>query len=161
MTIEISFELNGRARQAHVEPGQRLIDLLRDVLGETGTKEGCGEGECGACTVLVDERAVNSCLYPAPEVDGASVTTIEGLCGEGLELSTIQTAYLESGGTQCGFCTPGMVVSTVALLGENPAPSEQEIRHALTGNLCRCTGYVQIVESIRSAAAASSTGGVR
>ncbi len=158
-SMQISFELNGTLRRACVEPHQRLIDLLRDELNETGTKEGCGEGECGACTVLVEGRAVNSCLFPALEVEGLSVVTIEGLCGEGLELSPVQAAYLEGGGTQCGFCAPGMVVSTVALLGENPAPSESEIRNALTGNLCRCTGYVQIVESIKSAAAAISAGG--
>ncbi len=158
-SMQISFELNGTSRRACVEPHQRLIDLLRDELNETGTKEGCGEGECGACTVLVEGRAVNSCLFPALEVEGLSVVTIEGLCGEGLELSPVQAAYLEGGGTQCGFCAPGMVVSTVALLGENPAPSASEIRNALTGNLCRCTGYVQIVESIKSAAAAISAGG--
>ncbi len=159
MTLEITFELNGFTRCTRVEPHARLIDLLRDVLGETGTKEGCGEGECGACTVLVEGRAVNSCLFPAPEVDGLAVVTIEGLGGAGLELSPVQTAYLAGGGTQCGFCTPGMVVSTVALLAENPAPSEREIRDALTGNLCRCTGYVQIVESIRRAAAMLNEGG--
>ncbi|MCP3918884.1 MAG: (2Fe-2S)-binding protein [bacterium] len=157
--MQISFELNGSMRRARVEPHERLIDLLRDVLGETGTKEGCGEGECGACTVLVEGRAVNSCLFPAPEVEGLRVVTIEGLCGEGLQLSPVQAAFLEGGATQCGFCTPGMVVSTVALLGENPAPSASDIRNALTGNLCRCTGYVQIVEAIQSAAAKLSAGG--
>jgi len=159
MTIEICFELNGSARRVRVEPHQRLIDLLRDVLGETGTKEGCGEGECGACTVLVEGRAVNSCLFPALEVEGQHVLTVEGLAGEGLALSPVQAAYLEGGGTQCGFCTPGMVVATVALLGENPSPSKDEIRSALTGNLCRCTGYVQIVESIQRAAAVLREGG--
>lgn len=159
MMIEIRFELNGSIRLAHVEPHLRLIDLLRDVLGEMGTKEGCGEGECGACTVLVEGRAVNSCLFPALEVEGLSVLTIEGLTGEGFKLSPVQTAYLEGGGTQCGFCTPGMVMSTVALLGENPSPSASEIRSALTGNLCRCTGYVQIVESIQRAAAMMNDGG--
>jgi aerobic carbon-monoxide dehydrogenase small subunit len=166
MTAQINFELNGVPRRVAVEPHLRLIDLLRDVLGETGTKEGCGEGECGACTVLVQGRAVNSCLFPALEVEGLSVITIEGLCGEGpsgegLALSPIQAAYLEGGGTQCGFCTPGMVVSTVALLEENPTPSEAEIRGALTGNLCRCTGYAQIVESIQRAAKALNEGGER
>ena len=174
MTIEICFELNGSPRRARVGPELRLIDLLRDVLGETGTKEGCGEGECGACTVLVEGRAVNSCLFPALEVEGLSVVTIEGLAelplaglpldksaGGGVQLSPVQTAYLEGGGTQCGFCTPGMVMSTVALLDENPAPSASEVRSALTGNLCRCTGYVQIVESIQRAAALISEGGER
>ncbi len=155
MTIDITFELNGRSTRAQVQPHQRLIDLLRDVMGETGTKEGCGEGECGACTVLVSGRAVNSCLFPAPEIDGLSVTTIEGVAQGAFELSPVQAAYLAGGAAQCGFCTPGMVISTVALLEENPDPSETEIRQALTGNLCRCTGYVQIVESIQSAAAAA------
>ena len=159
MTAEITFELNGRPVRARVEPHHRLLDLLRDVLGETGTKEGCGEGECGACTVLIEGRAVNSCLFPALEVEGVAVTTIEGLAGPDLELSPIQQAYLEEGGTQCGFCAPGMVMSTVALLAENPDPSEAEIREALGGNLCRCTGYVQIVESVRNAAARVRKGG--
>ncbi len=159
MTTLVAFELNGRPVRARVEPHLRLLDLLRDVLGETGTKEGCGEGECGACTVLVEGRAVSSCLFPALEVEGLRVTTIEGVAGADLELSPVQQAYLEEGGTQCGFCAPGMVMSTVALLAENPDPSEEDIRDALAGNLCRCTGYVQIVESVRSAAAKARKGG--
>ena len=161
MTMEIAFELNGRAVRARIAPHLRLLDVLRDLLGETGTKEGCGEGECGACTVLVEGRAVNSCLFPAPDVEGLRVVTIEGLAGPGLELSPVQAAYLAQGGTQCGFCAPGMVMSTVALLEENPDPSETEIRDALTGNLCRCTGYTQIVQSIRHAAAAGREGAAR
>ncbi len=152
MTIEVSFELNGFPVGTDVEPHLRLLDLLRDVLGETGTKEACGEGECGACTVLVDGRAVNSCLFPVGEVSGTSVTTIEGLTASNGELSWIQKAFLDRGGTQCGFCAPGMIMTTAALLAENPHPTESEIRSALTGNLCRCTGYVQIVESILEAA---------
>lgn len=152
MSIDVSFELNGFQVNVGVTPHLRLLDLLRDVLGETGTKEACGEGECGACTVLVDGRAVNSCLFPVGEVDGTTVTTIEGVVTANGELSTIQRAFVERGGAQCGFCTPGIVMTAVALLAENPHPSESEIRSALVGNLCRCTGYVQIIESIQEAA---------
>ncbi len=152
MTIEVSFELNGFPVAIDVEPHLRLLDLLRDGLGETGTKEACGEGECGACTVLVDGRAVNSCLFPVGEVSGTAVTTIEGLRAANGELSGIQKAFLDLGGTQCGFCAPGMIMTTAALLAENSHPTESEIRSALTGNLCRCTGYVQIVEAIQEAA---------
>jgi carbon-monoxide dehydrogenase small subunit len=153
--LSIDFELNGRAAHAEVEPHARLIDLLRDDLGETGTKEGCGEGECGACTVVVDGRTVNACLFPAPEVAGRSVTTIEGLLGEGGVLAPVQRAYLEHGGVQCGFCTPGMVMTSLDLLRRNPHPGPDEIRDALRGNLCRCTGYEQVVESIQAAAGAA------
>jgi carbon-monoxide dehydrogenase small subunit len=152
MTVRVSFELNGYEVSADVEPHRRLLDLLRDTLGETGTKEGCGEGECGACTVLVDGFAVNSCLLPVCEIEGTAVTTVEGLAQPNGRLSAIQQAFLDEGGSQCGFCIPGMVMTGVALLAENPDPSEADIRYALTGNLCRCTGYVQIVESIRAAA---------
>jgi carbon-monoxide dehydrogenase small subunit len=134
-----------------------LIDLLRRNLGLTGTKEGCGQGECGACTVLVDGRAVNSCLYPAPEAEGKSVLTIEGLL-RGNELSAIQQAFVDHGGIQCGFCSPGMILSATALLERNPRPSGEDIREALSGNLCRCTGYVQIVECVEKAAAALRSG---
>jgi len=152
MKLSISFELNGYATEAEIEPHLTLLDMLRDVLGETGTKEGCREGECGACTVIIDGKAVNACLFPGPEADGTKIVTIEGLTTRGGELSAIQEAFVDLGGTQCGFCTPGMVMSTVALLSEKPSPSDSEIRHALTGNLCRCTGYVQIVDSVQSAA---------
>ncbi len=148
----LEFELNGFPVSIAVMAHLRLLDLLRDVLGETGTKEACGEGECGACTVLVDGRAVNSCLFQVGEVGGTTVTTVEGLTGPNGELSWIQKAFLDSGGTQCGFCAPGMIMTTVALLADIPHPTESEIRSALTGNLCRCTGYVQIVESILGAA---------
>ena len=150
--VAITFELNGRTAPLRVEPQQRLIDVLRDTLGLTGTKEGCSEGECGACTVLVDGRAVNSCLFPAIEADGCSVTTVEGLVGSGGSLSAVQVAFLEGGGVQCGFCTPGMIMTAVAFLEEHPDPTDADIRDALTGNLCRCTGYVQIVDSIKRAA---------
>jgi len=150
--MNVSFELNGMQVETSVEPHQRLLDVLRDRLGHTGTKEGCGEGECGACTVIVDGRAVNSCLFPAPEVDGTRVTTVEGLILEDSTLSPVQQAFLEAGGAQCGFCTPGMVMTTVALLERNSDPTDREVREALTGNLCRCTGYVQIVAAIGQAA---------
>ena len=153
MKTEVQFVVNGSEVSLEVEPWARLIDVLRDGLGLTGTKEGCGEGECGACSVLVDGRAVNSCLFPAPELEGRRVTTIEGLVGPD-GLSELQRAFVEGGGIQCGFCTPGMIMTAEALLASNPDPSEQEIRLALVGNLCRCTGYVQIVEAIRRAAAA-------
>lgn len=153
MTTQITFRLNGIQVSAAVEPYDRLLDVLRDRLHQTGTKEGCGEGECGACTVIVDDRAVNSCLYPALEAEGRDVITIEGLLNADTTLSVVQKAFVEHGGVQCGFCTPGMIVTTVALLKENPSPTEGEIRDALTGNLCRCTGSVQIIESITQAAA--------
>lgn len=148
----LTFRLNGMEVTALVRPRDRLLDLIRDGLKWTGTKEGCGEGECGACTVLVDGRAVNSCLYPALEAEGREVTTVEGLVEAGTTLSAVQAAYVEKGGAQCGFCTPGMIMATVALLNDNPSPGPDEIREALTGNLCRCTGYVQIVEAIVAAA---------
>jgi len=149
---ELTFELNGTAMSVYAAPWARLIDVLRGPCGQTGTKEGCGQGECGACTVLVDGLAVNSCLYPAFEAGGRKVVTIEGLGGEGGGLSDVQRAFVEEGGTQCGFCTPGMVVSAEALLAHEPDPTPETIRRSLTGNLCRCTGYVQIVQSIRRAA---------
>jgi aerobic-type carbon monoxide dehydrogenase small subunit (CoxS/CutS family) len=152
MSKEISFILNGSEVRVAVEGHQRLIDLLRGPLGQTGTKEGCGEGECGSCTVIINGRAVNSCLYPAPEAEGKTVTTIEGLQGTKNELSVIQKSFVEEGAIQCGFCTPGMIMSAKALLDSNPAPSEEDIRDALQGNLCRCTGYIQIIEAVKEAA---------
>ncbi len=152
MRAEVAFTLNGAPVRVQVEPHRRLLDLLRDAVGLKGTKEGCAEGECGACTVLVDGRAVNSCLYPALEVEGRRVLTIEGLVGPDGALSPVQRAFVEEHGIQCGFCTPGMILSTVALLEETPDPTDEEIRDALLGNLCRCTGYVQIVASVRRAA---------
>ncbi|MHC4410165.1 MAG: (2Fe-2S)-binding protein [Planctomycetota bacterium] len=152
MSEIIAFELNGQPAKVAARPGQRLLDLLRGPLRLTGTKEGCSEGECGACTVMVDGRPINSCLYPALEVDGREVTTIEGLRVQDNRLSAAQQAFADAAGTQCGFCSPGMVLTAAALLAENTEPSDEQIRDALVGNLCRCTGYVQIVESVRIAA---------
>jgi aerobic carbon-monoxide dehydrogenase small subunit len=153
---KISLEVNGVQENQEVEVGTTLLRFLRDTLDLTGTKEGCNEGECGSCVVLLDGRPVNSCLVLAVEADGAKVTTIEGLSPDGV-LHPIQKAFLAHTSIQCGFCTPGMVVTAVALLKECPDPSEDEIRKALAGNLCRCTGYRQIVDAIRDAAAAMRT----
>jgi aerobic-type carbon monoxide dehydrogenase small subunit (CoxS/CutS family) len=153
MKYELTFTLNGSTVTAFSDGSMRLIDLLRKTLGHTGTKGGCGEGECGACSVIVDGRVINSCLYPALEIEGKSVTTIEGLRTEDNELSHIQKAFVDGGGIQCGFCTPGMILSAKALLDENPDPTDKEIRDAFSGNLCRCTGYVQILQSVQLAAA--------
>lgn len=149
---EIAFTLNGSKVTMTVEEHQRLIDILRGPMGLTGTKEGCGKGECGACTVIIDRQAVNSCLYPALEVEGKRVVTIEGLRGPKNELSVIQQAFVDHGAIQCGFCTPGMIMSAKALLDSNPEPTDEDIQEALLGNLCRCTGYVQIVEAVKKAA---------
>lgn len=148
--IEVSFSVNGAAHTLRVGPGERLIDVLRDRLGLTGTKEGCGIGVCGACTVLVDGRAENACLVPAASLEGASVVTVEGLSMGGLD--PLQQAFLDHHAIQCGFCTPGLVMSARALLDKNPEPSEEEIRTAIQGNLCRCTGYEQAIAAIASVA---------
>jgi len=152
MKKRISFTLNGSRVSVTVDSHQCLLDVLRGPLRLTGTKEGCGEGECGACTVIVDDLAVNSCLYPAFEVEGKSVMTIEGITGPKNKLDVIQEAFVTNGAIQCGFCTPGMILSTKALLDSNPEPSDEEIRDALSGNLCRCTGYVQIIEAVKQVA---------
>lgn len=152
MKKAIHFTLNGREVSVEVESHKMLLQVLRDNLHLTGSKDGCGQGECGACTVLVDGISVDSCLYPAFEMEGKSVTTIEGLVGEGNKLHPIQEAFVENGGVQCGFCTPGMIMSAKALLDENPDPTDEEIRKGISGNLCRCTGYIQILNSIRKAA---------
>jgi len=150
--MKIHFRLNGEPIACETDGSVRLLDLLREDLHLTGTKEGCGEGECGACTILLDGKAVNSCLVPAPSVDGRDVVTVEGL-SRGGELHPVQRAFAETGAVQCGFCTPGFIVATVALLSENPDPSDEEIRAGLEGNLCRCTGYAKIIEAVRKAAA--------
>lgn len=147
----ISFELNGDRMEVEVEPHWTLLHLLREELELTGTKSGCESGECGACTVLVNGEAINSCIYPVMEIDGEAVTTIEGIAKRSGELHPLQEAFVEQGAVQCGFCTPGMVMAAKALLDRNPNPTEEEIRHALAGNMCRCTGYVQIIEAVKSA----------
>ena len=152
MTQSIQFTVNGDLVQVDVQPHWTLLKVLRDVLELNGVKQGCGEGECGACTVLVNGAPINSCIYPILEAEGKEILTIEGLLGKDNSLDPIQQAFLQKAGVQCGFCTPGMIMSAKALLDANPNPSEDEIRHAIAGNMCRCTGYVQIVESIQHAA---------
>lgn len=149
--MQIQFELNGRKVDLEVRPDRRVVDLLRQDLGLTGTKEGCGAGECGACTVLIDGDARLSCLMLAAQLDGRSVTTIEGLCQDGT-LHPVQDAFVEHGAVQCGFCSPGMVLTAVDLLQRHAAPNRQQIRQGLSGNLCRCTGYVKIVDAVEAAA---------
>ena len=149
--MRLVFTVNGDRQDLEVPPTTRLIDVLREHLGMTGTKEGCSEGECGACTVILDGKAVNSCLVLAPQVRGRQVVTVEGLAGDG-QLTALQAKFIEHGAIQCGYCTPGMLLSAKALLIANPDPTEAEIRMALAGNLCRCTGYSAIVEAVQDAA---------
>jgi len=151
MTYAIRLTVNGHVETADVPASMTLLELLRERLHLTGTKEGCGIGECGACTVLLDGKPVTSCLVLAVEVDGCTVETIEGEASDG-ELSTLQQAFVDGGAIQCGFCTPGMIMSARALLRRNPDPSDKEIVEAIAGNLCRCTGYEAIVAAIRTAA---------
>jgi carbon-monoxide dehydrogenase small subunit len=158
MKVKLDFILNGEKCQIEVDPGRTLLDILRNELHLTGTKEGCGYGECGTCTVLLDGKAVNSCLILAPKVMGCHVTTIEGLEREG-RLHPLQEAFIRHGAVQCGFCTPGMILSAKALLDKTPHPTEEEIREAISGNLCRCTGYVQIVEAISDVVRKRERGG--
>jgi aerobic carbon-monoxide dehydrogenase small subunit len=156
--LEIDLDVNGQGHRLEVAAHHTLLDVLRDRLGLTGTKECCAEGECGACTVLVDGEAINSCLVLAVEADGRRITTIEGLSsGEGL--SPLQEAFLEAGAVQCGFCIPGMVMSAHYLLAHTPQPSAAEIREGLSGNLCRCGGYNQICAAVEAASRAASAGG--
>ena len=148
---EISFTVNGEPKQVRAYPMERLLDVLRLELGLTGAKEGCGEGECGSCSVLMDGALVNSCLVPALQAIGTSVVTIEGLAA-GQTLHVLQEAFLECGGAQCGICTPGMILAAAHLLNGKPEPTIDEIREGLSGNLCRCTGYSQIVEAVAETA---------
>ncbi len=145
--INISCSVNGKQEIVHAFPMERLLDVLREQLHLTGTKEGCGEGECGACSVVIDGRIVNSCLVPVAQVAGAEIKTIEGVA-TGDQLHAVQQAFIDCGGAQCGICTPGMVLAAVDLLERNPNPNESEIRTGLAGNLCRCTGYMKIFESV-------------
>ena len=148
----MKLTVNGELRSVDAPPLARLLDVLRGPLALTGTKEGCGEGECGACTVLIDGAPTNACLVAAGQCEGRSIVTVEGL-GEGDGLSPLQRCFVEHGGAQCGICTPGMLVSASALLRDNPSPSAEEVREAIAGNLCRCTGYQRIVDAILDSAA--------
>ena len=143
----ITLNINKESRTLDAFPMARLLDVLREQLHLTGTKEGCGEGECGACTVILDGKIVNSCLVPVAQVNGSNITTIEGIAHQD-QLHAVQQAFIDHGGAQCGICTPGMVLAAVDLLNRNPEPSEAEIRSGLAGNLCRCTGYMKIFESV-------------
>ena len=145
--MEISFSVNGEPRTLQAYAIERLLDVLREQLHLTGTKEGCGEGECGACSVFINGRIVNSCLVPVAQAEGAEIKTIEGIATDN-QLHAVQQAFIECGGAQCGICTPGMVLAAVDLLERNPNPNEAEIRNGLAGNLCRCTGYMRIFESV-------------
>ena len=146
----ITFTLNGKRRTEPVDPASRALDLLREELGLTGTKDGCGVGECGACTIVVNGLAVNACMIPAAQLDGADVLTVEGLKDTPIGRA-LQSAFVSCGAVQCGFCTPGMLLSAYALLLDNPLPKEADIRRALAGNLCRCTGYQPIIEAVQAA----------
>jgi len=145
--VSLSLIVNGESKTVQAWPMARLLDVLREELQLTGTKEGCGEGECGACSVIVDGELVNSCLIPAAQIAGANVTTIEGVADEE-RLNAVQQAFIECGGAQCGICTPGMVLAAVSLLERNPQPTDEDIRNGLAGNLCRCTGYMKIFDSV-------------
>lgn len=157
----LRFELNGAPQEVTVPAHTRLIDLLREDLGLTGTKEGCGVGVCGACSVLVDGQLMSACLLPAAFVDGTTVLTIEGLAPDDAHLTPLQDAFIRHGGFQCGICTPGQIVAATALLQAHPRPTTEQVRHWMMGNLCRCTGYYKIVESIMAAAESGTTPVVR
>jgi carbon-monoxide dehydrogenase small subunit len=154
MSVAATLHVNGAAYSVELDPHISLLDAVRDAIGLTGSKEGCDDSECGACMMLLDGKPVNSCSYLALQAEGRDVTTVEGL-SDGDELAPLQRALLEHGGVQCGFCTPGMLISATALLRSNPNPSDQDVRIALSGNLCRCTGYDGIVRAVLSAAAAT------
>jgi aerobic carbon-monoxide dehydrogenase small subunit len=150
--VRITFVVNGSPEEVEAHPMARLLDVLRRQLHLTGTKEGCGEGECGACAVLIDGELVNSCLTPVLQAEGTAITTIEGVA-DGDTLHAVQEAFVAHGGAQCGICTPGMVLAAVSLLERSPEPQDDEIRAGLAGNLCRCTGYIKIFEAVRRAVA--------
>lgn len=150
--MQLRMQVNGRAVSAEVPPMKRLLDVLREDVGVTGTKEGCGEGECGACSVLVDGVLVNACLVPAIQAQGVKVVTIEGLAPSEAALDPMQEMFIKHVGTQCGICTPGMILAARALLAHNPSPTREQIREGIAGNLCRCTGYQKIVDAIEEAA---------
>jgi carbon-monoxide dehydrogenase small subunit len=151
MDHSITLKINGETYQLNVKPNTLLLDLIRDEIGLTGTKRGCDAGECGACTILIEGKPVNSCLLLAVEVDGKDILTVEGLAKNG-QLHPLQVTFAEEGAVQCGFCTPGLLLSAKALLDTNPNPTEEEIKTAIAGNLCRCTGYTKIIKAINSAA---------
>lgn len=159
MAVIVNFKLNGEDVSINVDDHVTLLDMLRDNFELFGAKEGCGYGECGSCTVLVDDLAVNSCLMLAPAVNGRSVETVEGLSGARGELDQMQKSFVEKGAVQCGFCTPGMIMSAKALVKEKCCPTEEEIRKGMAGNLCRCTGYTKIVEAVKDAAERGCTCG--
>jgi aerobic-type carbon monoxide dehydrogenase small subunit (CoxS/CutS family) len=156
MMVPAVLNVNGHSHPVELDPHMSLLDAVRDVIGLTGSKEGCDDSECGACMMLLDGKPVNSCSYLALQADGRKVTTVEGLA-DGDELAPLQRAFLERGGVQCGFCTPGMLISATALLRANPDPSEDDVRIAVSGNLCRCTGYGGIVRAVREVADARRT----
>lgn len=147
MKVHITLKVNGKVSQLSLPSSTTLLEALRDYLGYTGVKEGCGKGECGACTVLVDGKPVNSCLMLASQAEGKDILTIEGLSSNGP--TPLQRAFVEEGAVQCGYCTPGMVLSLTALLNQNPSPDEEEIKEAISGNLCRCTGYLKILQAVK------------
>lgn len=154
----IRLTVNGESYTVAVEPCESLLDVLRDKLSLTGTKKGCNRGDCGACTIIIDGKTVNSCLVLAVEADDKEVLTVEGLANNG-QLHPIQEAFVQYGAVQCGYCTPGMIMSVKALLDENPNPTEEEVKRAISGNLCRCTGYVKIIDAIKKAAEVIQAGG--
>lgn len=153
--MNLRFNTNGISRDIDVPPMKRLLDVLREDLHLTGTKEGCGEGECGACSVIVDGEVINSCLVPVCQVSGSAILTVEGLARDG-RLDPVQQAFLECGGAQCGICTPGMLIAARSLLDQNVRPTRDEIKEAIAGNLCRCTGYIKIIDAIEHAASSSA-----
>ncbi|KUK86286.1 MAG: (2Fe-2S)-binding domain protein [candidate division TA06 bacterium 34_109] len=159
--IELNIKVNNKDYKLLVSPNKRLLDVLREDLGLNGVKEGCGIGECGACTIVMNGKNICSCMVLAGQAEGAEIITIEGLTGPEGELHPLQEAFMETGAVQCGFCTPGMILSSLVLLRNNPSPTKEEIRAAISGNFCRCTGYQQIIEAVQLAAEKMRKGGVK